>query len=221
MSCKQTRSLMSSYMDGAVTGVEMQQVAQHLSGCETCAYEYALQRQTLALVGRLGRRQAPPELATTIRLAISREAARARNWKWTSLLVRLENSLNSFMVPATAGMVSAVVFFGLLMGFFALPSTLEASDDDVPAMIYTPPELASSPFELNANGGSLLVEAVVDPNGRVQDYRVISGESKDRDQVMQELKNTLIFTVFRPATAFGKPTSGRVVLSFSKVNVRG
>jgi hypothetical protein len=31
----------------------------------------------------------------------------------------------------------------------------------------------------------------------------------------------LIFTVFHPATAFGRPTSGRAVLSFSKMTVKG
>jgi hypothetical protein len=31
----------------------------------------------------------------------------------------------------------------------------------------------------------------------------------------------MIFTTFRPATSFGVPTSGRVVLSFSNINVKG
>jgi hypothetical protein len=31
----------------------------------------------------------------------------------------------------------------------------------------------------------------------------------------------LLFTTFQPATAFGQPTSGRVILTFSKVQVRG
>jgi hypothetical protein len=38
---------------------------------------------------------------------------------------------------------------------------------------------------------------------------------------MPQLNNMLIFTVFRPATSFGQPVSGRAVLSFSKINVKG
>jgi HAE1 family hydrophobic/amphiphilic exporter-1 len=42
-----------------------------------------------------------------------------------------------------------------------------------------------------------------------------------KDQIKPQLENMLIFTTFRPATAFGQPTSGRAVLSFSKINVKG
>jgi hypothetical protein len=31
----------------------------------------------------------------------------------------------------------------------------------------------------------------------------------------------LIFTVFRPATSYGRPTTGKAVLSFSEINVKG
>ena len=37
----------------------------------------------------------------------------------------------------------------------------------------------------------------------------------------RDLKNLLIFTTFRPAMTFGHPTTGRVVISFAKINVRG
>jgi hypothetical protein len=122
------------------------------------------------------------------------------------------------MVPATAGLLSAIVFFGLLIGFFALPSL----NNDVPTMLYTPPELALAPFGMSnsISSDSLVLEAYVDANGRVQDYRVLSPGS-DGGMGDQQLKNMLIFAIFRPATSFGRPTSGKVVLSFSHVNVRG
>ena len=61
---------------------------------------------------------------------------------WESLKFRFEEAMRAFMVPATAGILSAVVFFGLLIGFFVLP----AQTNDVPTMLYTPPELATRPF---------------------------------------------------------------------------
>jgi hypothetical protein len=70
------------------------------------------------------------------------------------------------------------------------------------------------------NADSLVVEAYVDSNGRVQDYRILSAPS-DAKELVPELNKMLIFTTFRPATAFGRPTSGWAVLSFAKVNVRG
>jgi hypothetical protein len=89
-------------------------------------------------------------------------------------------------------------------------------------MLYTPPEMTSAPFGLGgstANGDAILVEAVIDVHGRVQDYRLLN--SPGQTELTPEMKNALIFTQFRPATSFGLPTSGRVVISFSNINVGG
>jgi hypothetical protein len=67
---------------------------------------------------------------------------------------------------------------------------------------------------------SVVVEAYVDANGRVQDYRVLSEPEGTKD-VLPQLKNLLIFTTFRPALSMGVPTSGRAVISFSKISVKG
>ena len=136
---------------------------------------------------------------------------------------RVNDTFRGFMVPATAGVLSAVIFFGLLIGFFALPPQLEASDNDVPTMLYTPPELTLSPFgwEMSSiNADSLVVDVTVDPSGRVQDYTILSAPP-DAKAILPQLNNMLIFTVFRPATSFGQPVAGRAVLSFSRVVVKG
>ena len=70
------------------------------------------------------------------------------------------------------------------------------------------------------NTDSLVIEAYVDRNGRVQDYRILSdpGES---EQLLPQVKRMLIFTTFRPAMSMGRPISSRAVLSFSRISVRG
>ena len=220
MKCLQAKSLFSPYLDGVLTGRQMQDLVTHLSQCAACSREYALLCDTQRVVTSLGRQQAPPDLALKLRVALSQEAARAYRRSFTGLQVRLENSLNAFMVPATAGVLSAMVFFGLLIGLFALPVQ---ANNDVPTMLYTPPVLAQSPF---SNGmerikaDSIVVEAHIDANGRVQDYRILSAP-QDTEDIKSELENMLIFTTFRPATAFGQHTAGRAVLSFSKINVKG
>jgi hypothetical protein len=143
-----------------------------------------------------------------------------RQHRWEGLLVRWENALNAFMFPATAGLLSAVLIFGLLIGVL-VPAHL-SSANDVPTMLYTPPEMTSAPFGLGSstgNGDAILVEAVIDAHGRVQDYRLLN--SPGQAELTPEMKNALIFTQFRPATSFGLPTSGRVVISFSNINVGG
>ena len=65
-----------------------------------------------------------------------------------------------------------------------------------------------------------MIEAYVDANGRVQDYRVLSNPDTNKE-LPSQVKNMLIFTTFRPAMSMGRPTSGTAVLSFSRVSVKG
>jgi anti-sigma factor RsiW len=221
MDCKQAKAISSSYVDGAVTGVEMKGVSDHLAACVDCRKEYQLLAKTQEMVASLGRVPAPPDLALKLRVAVSQEAAKTLRYRWSGIALRFENAMNAFMFPAAAGFLSAVVFFGLLIGMFAVPASLRAADD-VPLGLYTPPQLADSPFRVTVGNAedALVVDAYVDANGRVQDYRIISAPA-GADKVLRQLDNMMIFTTFRPATSFGLPTSGRVVVSFANVSVRG
>jgi hypothetical protein len=221
MTCTKSKSLLSPYLDGKLTGAEMQAIAAHISGCGECRREFAMLRVTQGLVAKLGPKKAPPELSLRLRVALSQEASLTPRRRLQALLARAEEAFNSMLVPATAGAVTAIVFFGLLMGFFTLPTPLEAANDGSPALFYTPPELAGTQFTFSNSPGSLMVEAVIDENGRVVDWNLMSERNKETDKALPEIKNMLLFTVFRPATLMGKPTTSRVVLSFSAINVRG
>jgi hypothetical protein len=201
----------------------MHALKRHLDQCAACSREYAATERTQQLLASLPPKKAPADLALKLRVAISRETAQARRRRFEGLLVRLENALNAFMVPATAGLVSAILFFGLLLGFFALPAELQASSGDVPLMLYTGPQLETSAFGTslgNMGDDAVVIEAYVDANGRVQDYRILS-QPDDAKAVLPQLKNLLIFTTFRPALSMGRPTTGTAVLSFSKISVKG
>jgi anti-sigma factor RsiW len=219
MKCTQAKPLFSPYLDGAVTGKQMRALGQHLEACGACQKEYISLQRTQQLLAGMGRRKAPADLALTLRLAISREATRSRHAYMAGALLRLENVLNPFMVPAMAGLASAVVIFGLLLGF----ATPLQSDTDVPLALNTAPQLQQSAFGTaldSMHEDPLVIEADVDSNGRVQDYRILSS-SKDSQELLPQVKNMLIFTTFRPATSMGIPTAGRAVLSFSKISVKG
>jgi hypothetical protein len=221
--CTEIKKLFSPYLDGRISGTEMRTLTRHVEQCAGCAREYAAMQRSQQLLSALGPKKAPADLALKLRLAISREAAQTRRPRFEGVLLRLENALNAFMVPATAGLVSAVLFFGLLLGFFALPAELQASSGDVPLMLYTGPQLDQSAFGTslgNMGDDAVVVEAYVDANGRVEDYRILS-QPADAKAVLPELKNLLIFTTFHPALSMGRPTAGTAVLSFSKISVRG
>jgi len=223
MICTRAKSLLSRYLDGAVTGAEMQAIAAHVGECVPCKHRFEMLKLTQSAVAGLGSKKAPPELALKIKLALSREATRTPSRLWQSWVVRIEHAFNAFMVPATAGVLSAGILFGLLLGLFAVPSQLQAASDvDLPLGFYSPPALDSSLFGMTLNDtkpGSITVEATVDPNGRLQDYSVVSADGDQ--QISPEIKNMLIFSTFRPAMSFGRPTTGKIMLVFSKIPVKG
>jgi hypothetical protein len=223
MQCARVKTLLSPFLDGVVTGTEMQAVQAHLNGCPGCMQEFKLLRQTQQLLMNVGRAPAPPDLGLKLRLAISREAAIARRPRYEALRLRMHDALNAFMVPATAGLVCALLIFGLVTAILAMPGQLQANNQDVPLVLNTGPELQQSVFGTtlsSMNTDSLVIEAYVDRNGRVQDYRILSdpGESQ---QLLPQVKRMLIFTTFRPAMSMGRPISSRAVLSFSRISVRG
>ena len=223
LQCPGAKRLFSPYLDGAVTGTEMLALQRHLSDCPACNEEYQALRRTQQLVMKVGRPKAPADLGLRLRLAISREAAEAKRPPFEGLLVRLENAFQAFMVPATAGFLSALLIFGIAMGYFVAPSALQANNDVPLVMVNTAPQLQPSAFGMTLdtiNADSLVIEAYVDANGRVQDYQILS-DTEESKEVLPQVKRMLIFTTFRPALTMGRPTASRAVLSFSKISVKG
>jgi Putative zinc-finger len=223
MTCAQARSMFSAYLDGAITGKQMFALGQHLRKCDPCTGEYSGLRETQRLLGKIGRAKAPEDLSLRLRLAISHEAARTRQASFASMRIHFENMLRAFMVPATTGLVVTVLVFGLLAGFITLPLPVQADTADVPLMLYTGPELQQSGFGFSMDAiseDSLVIEAYVDANGRIQDYRILSNPGEVKE-LPHQVKNMLIFTTFRPATWMGTPRPGTAVLSFSKISVKG
>jgi Putative zinc-finger len=220
MMCTQARPMFSSYLDGAVSGVEMHQVSQHLEQCDDCRVEYGQLENTRILLSSLGRKQPPPDLALRIRITLA--SARTRSWREVlrGRGVRMRNAFDAFMLPATAGMVTAIFFFAALSGFF-VPPPVSAGSEDVPTMFYTPPRLESSAYADNDLDldSSILIETDIDARGFVQDYRIISG--RDDAQVREQLNRALVLIKFAPARSLGRPVPSKVVISYSNVHVKG
>lgn len=223
MRCTEARPLFPLYVDNAVNGNEMHTLADHINGCAECRSEYRRMENTRQLVASLGRKPAPVDLALKIRLALSHE--RSRSWRslLQSYLVRLEDTLNAVMFPATAGVLTAVIFFGALAGFFVTPKI--GADDVVPGVYmparWQPPQNAMSAAadaDLNLEA-PVVIQAYVDANGRVGSYEIIAGP--DNEQVRSQLNRALLFTSFSPAYAFGQPVPGTAVICFSHMTVKG
>ncbi len=179
MRCSEAEELFSPYLDSTLTGAQMIALQEHIGSCAHCASAYELLRQTQQMLLSVKRPKAPVDLGLKLRLAISREAALARQPAFAGVRMRLENMVNAFMVPATAGFLSALLIFGTVMAYFVAPPSVQANNHDVPLiMVNTAPELQQSAFGTNLStidADSLVIEAYVGANGRVQDYRILAG----------------------------------------------
>ena len=222
MTCTQSKSMLSAYLDGALTGKQMQALDRHLRECSRCENQYESLRRNQLVLAQLGPARVPDDLSLKLRLAISHEAARRRSPYFGNLILHVQNALRAFMVPATTGLIATVLIFGVLIGLLTSPPAVHANASDVPLMFATDPELQPSAFGFSmgvASEDSLVIQAYIDANGRVQDYRIIAGSQNPKD--IHELRNMLIMTTFRPATWMGMPRPGTAILSFSKISVKG
>src|SRR5205809_6864444 len=114
MTCAQAKSLFSPYLDGAVTGTQMHAISQHLQFCALCRREYISLQQTQQLLAKVGSRRAPADLGLKLRVDVSQEAEHSRCPLLQNFFVRLENSLNAFMVSTTACSATTIVIFIVL-----------------------------------------------------------------------------------------------------------
>jgi hypothetical protein len=111
----------------------------------------------------------------------------------------------------------------VLVSMFAQPERAQATKDEPLGMATAPHFLylssGAESDDISAVASPVIVEAYINDDGDVYDYRIVSGptDAATRSQV----ENLLLFSKFEPARFFGQPVRGLAVLSFSGVSVRG
>jgi len=236
LSCTATQALFSDYLDGAVSGRQMQQISRHIegftdetsglrvAGCPACASELAAWRSTQEALAALGPAKAPANLELQLRLAIASERARPN----FQLLERLSRAWNNTFQPvllrASAGFAGSVVLIGgmaLLLNAVAAPQEVLANDEPLGAL--TAPHLlysSAAPGSIvTSNDDPVIVEALIDSSGRVYDFKIVSGPQDEATRA--QVANQLLESVFQPASAFGVAVRGRIYLTYSGILVHG
>lgn len=223
--CSTMRSRFTEYLDGRLTGVEMQHIAGHIEACSRCEAEWNVLRRTQSALASLGAVPEPKDLLLRIRVAVSQERARRTQGRFHALTMAWRNSIAPYVLQAAGGLASAVLLIGtvaILVGIVAKPTSASAGDEPLGA--------ATAPRFLYSLGGSgdnemarltspVVVEAYVNDSGQVYDFRIVSGP---RDPATRaQVENLLLESVFAPARFWGQPVRGLAVLSFSGVSVRG
>lgn len=224
--CRIAQERFTEYLDGRLTGREMQRVAAHLDRCRACANEWTALCQTQSSLASLGPVSEPDDLLLRIRVAVSRERARQRQGPFHAFNLAWKNTIGPFLLQASAGFASAVLLLGavvLLVTMFAQPEPARASADVPLGMVTGPRFLYLSPSaganDIGAVSAPVVVEAYVNSAGQVYDYRIVSGPTDSATRA--QIEDMLLWSVFEPAHRFGQPVRGLAVLSFSGVSVRG
>jgi hypothetical protein len=222
--CQKYQSSFSTYLDGAVSGKQMQRIAQHLEVCAGCAREFAALRAMQQSLAALGPAKAPADLGLRLRLAISHEQARRKSNWLEALSLKWDNAIRPLLVQVSAGFAGTVLLIGgigLLLGMVAAPEPVMANDEPLAGM--TAPRYLYSPVGPRAivtdHDSVIVVEAYVNSEGRVYDYQIVSGP--DDPAVHDQIVDQLMMSVYEPASVFGTPVRGRVVLTFSGISVLG
>jgi Putative zinc-finger len=216
MECKQTLKLLNSYVDDMLSWEEVASVDEHLHICSQCSYELH-QLKTLRQLMRSMRRQQPPtDLALRTQIRASKQDIRL---VLERAFAKVEDFLRPIAIPAFSGVALTVVFFIILLSTLFTGANLSASDRDIPLGLITEPRARSLYMSQFVQLGNLVslrepitVETYVGTDGRIIDYKILSGP-RDRATV-RSLNEFFFFEVsFDPATSFGRPTHGKIVLS--------
>jgi len=239
MKCGKVREFLPGYLDGALPEergrISRGSIHAHLSSCGACREELSRYQKLQQLLGRAERVEPPADLAIKIRVAQARERenADARSW-FRRLMDRADlvraNVLAPLAVPASGGLVAAMLVFVAVLQFYRSAAPLQLIDgmsDDLPSTLLEPARLeklanfsVSGLGESSSRSGVMLVEANVGVDGDVLSYRILAGA--DTPEVRRRLDNILIFSHFSPQKSFGRPIAGgRVLLSFNNVDVQG
>ena len=213
--CETTRTSFSAYLDGAVSGRRMQTIASHLEACDTCNTEFDALRAMQRSLADLGMK---------LRLAISRENAR-RTSSWVdSFDLKWRNAIRPVLIQASAGFAGTILLVGgvlFLLGMVAVPDPVMANDEPLGALTaphYLYSAVMPGPI-LNSNDSTIVVQAFVNSQGRVYDYKIVSGP--EDPAVRTQIADQLLLSVFEPARIFGEPIRGQAVVTFSGISVQG
>jgi hypothetical protein len=220
--CVAVREEFSAYLDGAVSGVEMAVISRHLSECDDCATDFNVWRQVQRSLGELGPQTPPARLQARLRAAIAAERERGAHLPFFQRALLLwRSSLAPLALRLSGGFAVTLVLAGALCWVFGAPITVQANDAGManliaPRYMYSqvPPAPISTQHDV-----PIVVDAMVDSSGRVYRYTILAGP-KD-SAVNLRVENNLLSSVFTPATVFGVPVRGHVVMTYTGISVRG
>ncbi len=232
MNCREAQRRLPGYLDGAIRVRDHADLRDHLASCGDCRRDLDRYRILAARLATVDRVAPPRDLAMKIRV---RASQKPNAWwfverLWSRIVLGTQNILQPLAVPATGGVLTAIAVFVFVTQSMIVGMPVgRAVADDLPLDLIQPAQLESlAPFpvpgtgdtDIRGSSSALLLEATLDAQGEVVDYKILSGPTDS--MVRRQIDQVLLFSRFRPQFGFGRPMGGgRVLLNFNQVRVRG
>lgn len=221
--CAEARGGFSEYLDGALDGRTMGELAAHLEGCNSCSTEFNAWRSLQSVLGELGPASPPPNLQAQLRDAFASEL---RDGAYLSPFRQLtafgRNTFGPFCLRLSAGLGAALVLLGTSAWIMSSAAPVQANDDRLadlhpPRFLYSAVPFA--PIATPRRFAAVMVEAKVDARGRVYDYNILEGP--DDSGTRARIEANLLASIFKPATVFGEPVPGHAMITYTAISVHG
>jgi len=225
MSCEYVQERLSPLLDERVSAEERGVVLAHLDACKDCGARYAFLQDQRSELRNLATPPVPANLRQRLLVMASRERARTLTRLTLQARVRhvtdrlhllFDNMMRPFGLPIASGLLSAIALFAMLAPSLssAHPAGADRSTD-----LVTEPEVTKllptrdgpvieDPDPNVDSKYQTILDLQISPDGKVWNWDVMQGT------LTPELKQMILFSRFQPATVFGQPTWGEVIVLF-------
>src|SRR5271156_4459261 len=186
MNCSEAARRLPGYLDGAIASKDHAVVREHLDSCGECRDVLESYRQH---AGRLAKVE-PVAPAAALAMGIRVQAAHSVSpWdgvrrSWTRAFWGFQDIFGRLAVPATGGILTALVVFVLIVQNILIGVPMGVVANDLPLNLVQPARLESlAPFpvpgvvasEGHPDSGELVLQATLNAQGEVVSYNILSG----------------------------------------------
>jgi hypothetical protein len=222
ISCHNAKRQSTAYVDGRLRSDERTGVAAHLTECEECTSYFEQLTVLRAALRNLSAPPIPSRVHTRLRVIASRECANVLEWKgsrikalWERWKFHASELMRPLALPATGGLISAMILFGTLV--LTMGTTSRIVSYEIPLTAVTDDQPNLLPVDLRS--GLIVLNMTLDSNGRIGDYAV-SDPAKKFTAGLQSHLGSITLPSVPTVFAVAQPISGDIQIRFTPLAFR-
>lgn len=222
ISCNNVRRRSTAYVDGRLRSSEQSGVAEHLAECEACSSYLEQVAAICSGLNNLSAPAVPASLQTQLKVIASRERAsviESRGSRFQAIWMRWKFRLRELMrpvaLPATGGLLSAMLLFGTFV--LMIGTTTRIVSYEIPLCGDCGPNLL--PLDLRSK--LVVLDMTLDSSGRIADYAVSDPSTKfTADLQSQSHLGSITMPSMPTVFAVEQPISGDIQIRFMPLAFR-